>query len=358
RAPQRAVAAGQFALDLGFGDADGRVVAELRGLVFEAVAPTVTATASAAPAVTTPADTAATAPVAPAITTAVAPLRFSLGPVTVGGEDPAPVPPLRDKPRGIALVNPRAVVAAELRRHQVAAQRPRIALADPGAVRSGSAGVVELLDRGDGVFMLRIDAGLNRLDGALVAALLQALRVARDAASLRVLLLEGNEQGFVRGDAAGYAAALHAGLHEAIANFPYPVIALMQGAATGAGWWLGSLCDLQLCSEEAQYGYGPDDAALCAAHTGYLHERYGPVAARQLQSLPGYRSGVQLRAAGGSCRILPAARLRHEALVLAGEIAGKSALALRLLKAHLARPLTDAVTALAPVAAGGARWRG
>ena len=372
RAPQRAVEAGQWALDIDLCDAEGRSAAQLHGLVLESVAVQAVDAAASASASSSvqiaaqqsvaavPAHTGAAEATAP---TRMPPLRIALAAAAVSAPvdaaaEPLPLPE-RDKPRGITLVNPRAIVAAELLRHQVARERPRIALANARVVAAAATGAIEVLDQGGGVFTLRLDAGLNRLDKALIQALLRALETLRAQASLRVLLLCGSDESFLRGGNDAYDAAIRAGLHQAIATFPYPVVALVQGAATGAGWWLGSLCDLQLCSEEAQYGYAPADRAMLAAQAGYLRERFGSVLAQQLQSPAGYCSGAQLKASGAGCAVLPREQVYKQALALAAELAGKSAAALRLLKAHLARPLAEAVAALTPVAPDSAgRWTG
>ncbi|TDR36317.1 acyl transferase domain-containing protein [Tahibacter aquaticus] len=374
RVPQRAVEAGQLALDIELCDEHGQIAAQLHGLVLERVAaqevlaPAEAKVAEAAMAAAAiPTMIAATTAVASAAPARMAPLRIALAMAAAGAAGaessagPAPLAtPERNKPRGIALVNPRAVVAAELLRHQVAKTRPRFALSNANAIASAStAGEIEVLEQGDGVFSIRIAAGQNILDTALIEGLLRAFAAIRNAESLRVVLLGGSDDSFLRGGNDGYNQALALGLHQAIATFPYPVVAVMQGSATGAGWWLASLCDLLLCSEGAQYGYAPADRAMLAAQADFLRERFGSVQAQQLHSPAGYWSGAQLKASGWSCAILPREQIHNRAQTLASQLAAKSALALRLLKAHLARPLSERVAALAPAASGQAgRWTG
>ena len=333
-APQRSVETPQQALDIDLCDEHGQIAAQMQGFVFEritayAVAEPIAETAEA------PAAAVSAAPVARVAEARVAPLRINLAVAGSAGQaqsDGAPVPlalPERDKPRGIALVDPRTLVAAELLRHQVATRRPRIALSSARVAAPAAAGEIEVVDQGEGVFMLRMAAGPNRLDGALIDALLRALATVRDYASLRVLLLCGSDGVFACGGNDAYDLAIRAGLHRAIADFPYPLVALMQGSATGAGWWLGSLCDLMLCSEEAHYGYAIEERAMLAAQADFLRERFGSVHARQLQSPSGPWSGAQLKAGGWGCVILPRSQIYAQALALAGQLAAKSALALR-----------------------------
>ncbi|TDR36319.1 enoyl-CoA hydratase/isomerase-like protein, partial [Tahibacter aquaticus] len=330
-AAQAAGAAGEVALDLDFCDERGQVCMQLHGLVLRSDE-----------LVKTHSETVEIAlPLA-------APLRIALNGAAVGGSA-APAVVQKHKPR-FALAAPGAVVAAELQRHQVATARPRISLHNAVATAAGGQGEVNVTDLGGGVVAIRINAGRNVLGAELIDALLQAFEAAGSRDSLRVVLLSGTPQDFLHGDAAQYNLALQRRLHETIAAFPYPVVAVMAGDATGAGWWLASLCDLMLCSEEAQYGYAVTDHSLLAAHSNLLQERFGSLRVQQLQSPPAYLSGSALKASGWTCPIVPRADMEQQAQQLATRLAGKSPEALRLLKAHLARPLRELALALVPAA--------
>jgi enoyl-CoA hydratase/carnithine racemase len=170
---------------------------------------------------------------------------------------------------------------------------------------------VRLYDGGNGIFSMDLSGESS------VAAVLQALERAQQEVSLEVLLLRGLERS---GDPQ---------LARALASFPYPVIALLPGDATGDAFLTAALCDFMVCNEAASYGGSPA-ATLMAA-------RFGDLLAQQLATVS---SGSALRAKGLACRIVPATQIEAQAQELAQSLTTKSQTALRLLKLHLTRNLT------------------
>ncbi|MEQ1514829.1 MAG: enoyl-CoA hydratase-related protein, partial [Lysobacteraceae bacterium] len=348
-------------VDVDLCDEQGAVCASLRGwaFAFRSATDVVVAMPGVEPASAEALQAEAPAP-------RMAPLRIAL---QTRVDAPAPSAPAleievaRHKPTGVALIDPLSLsspsqwsvsskakpqfglVSVSSGLSSFTASLPaHDAVEAPGEVQ----GEVEVLDQGDGVVSIRIAAQENVLSSALVDALLRAFAAVRASASTRVVVLSGTDAGFACGGPEAYNLALSAGLHRAIATFPMPVIAAMSGDATGAGWWLGGLCDLMVCSEDAQYGYAGSDRAQLSAQDGWLRERFTESQARQLSSPTGYWRGAQLKASGWTCAIVPRDQVMSTVQSLAGSLSTKSALALRLLKSHLSRSVRVQVEALAP----------
>src|SRR5262249_37500951 len=116
---------------------------------------------------------------------------------------------------------------------------------------------VRLYDDGAGVFSIQIAAPVCADTPAkdVIAHLLEALDQARQEASIKVLMIRGAERCFLRGGREDYNEAVEQKLYQAIASFPYPVIAVLDGDAIGAGFLFAALCDFMVCNEDAHYGY-------------------------------------------------------------------------------------------------------
>ncbi len=232
----------------------------------------------------------------------------------------------------ILLPPPRSIDSAALH-SQVPVQRPQITLAHTESGRLAAC-TVRVVDRGDGVVEVRMDAGNgNPLSMELAEALRQALDTAGAIDSLRVLVLLGTREGFLQGRQ--YASLHESGLEDALADFPYPVIAAMAGHATDAGWWLGSLCDVMVCAAEASYGFTTFSDPWPASRAGALRERFGDLMSERLLSPLGAASGNDWKTRGWSAPVAEGKDVEQHAFAWADQLKSKPAEALRLLKAHL-----------------------
>ena len=212
---------------------------------------------------------------------------------------------------------------------------------------------VRLYGQGNGVYTLRItgDTIPDLSSAILMGHLLGALQAAREADDLKVLVLNGMASHFLQGGPEAYNQGIAHGFYQELIAFPYPVIAAMQGAAHGAGFLAGALCDFMIGSEQGMYGYTQTEAGLYANSSvrALLSERFGAVLTRDLlentREDKGY-SGGELKAKGWTFAILPKGEVEAYTQELAANLSKKSATALRLLKQHLSRHLKDKVSAL------------
>src|SRR5918992_1448788 len=202
----------------------------------------------------------------------------------------------------------------------------------------------------DGVALLTMNRPerLNALNGPMLDAMLEALpRLAADA-TVGAVVLTGAGRAFCAGgdvkamaegaEADGTtledkAAALRARmevsrwLHEA----PKPTIAMVRGAAAGAGLSLALACDLRIASDTARFatafarvGYSGDFGG-----SWFLTQLVGTAKARELYYTAEIVDARQALALGLANRVVPDERLEDETLTLARKLAQGPRVALR-----------------------------
>jgi enoyl-CoA hydratase len=119
---------------------------------------------------------------------------------------------------------------------------------------------------GIGTLQLRDAGKLNIVGSAAIDDLRQALQVLAARPELRVLVLRGSgERAFIGGADIGEMVGLTpasaetfitrlAGLCDAVAQMPVPVIARIPGWCLGGGLEVALACDLRLCDDSAMFG--------------------------------------------------------------------------------------------------------
>lgn len=136
------------------------------------------------------------------------------------------------------------------------------------------------LDRDDGVATLTLDRPerLNALDTPTLEALADALAEA-ETPDTRVLVLRGAGEAFSAGadvseladldveGATAYVDRAQAAT-TALATFPAPTIAALDGYCLGGGWELALSCDLRVAAEDAVLGHTEIDLAVVPAWGG------------------------------------------------------------------------------------------
>ncbi len=214
---------------------------------------------------------------------------------------------------------------------------------------------VNLYDGGNGIFSIQISSekSNNTLSKDLTQQLLQALDTVQQSASVKVLILHGTPQSFLSGGRKSYNDAVEQKLYQSITSFPYPVIASMQGDATGAGFLVGALCDFMICSQTGKYYYtDPQEGLYPSAGEDLLFkERFGEVRATDFLYISTVSTGKQLKEKGWNCPVLPQDQVEVYARTLASNLAKKSQDTLRLLKQHLTRHMATLANALITVSA-------
>jgi 2-(1,2-epoxy-1,2-dihydrophenyl)acetyl-CoA isomerase len=208
----------------------------------------------------------------------------------------------------------------------------------------------------DGVAVLTLNRPdrLNAMSGSMLDGLLEALpRLAEDA-EVGAVVLTGAGRGFCAG---GDVKAMAEGtempgttleerahglrtymevsrwLHE----MPKPTIAMVKGAAAGAGLSLALACDLRVAGESARF-------ATAFARVGYsgdfggsyfLTQLVGTAKARELYYTAEIVDASQALALGLVNRVIPDARLEEETMALAARIARGPRVALSYMKRNM-----------------------
>ena len=208
----------------------------------------------------------------------------------------------------------------------------------------------------DGVATLTLNRPdrLNAMSGPMLDALLDALPRLADDPAVGVVVLTGAGRGFCAGgDVKAMAEGRELGgdtleekaqglrskmevarwLHE----MPKPTIAMVRGAAAGAGLSLAMACDLRIASDNARFatafarvGYSGDFGG-----SWFLTRLVGTAKARELYYTAEILDAQQALALGLVNRVVPDARLEEETLGLAGRLAHGPRVALRYMKRNM-----------------------
>ena len=118
---------------------------------------------------------------------------------------------------------------------------------------------------------------------------------------------------------------------DAVEQYPYPTLAVLNGHTIGGGLELALACDLRLASEDISLGMPPAKLGLVYSHTGLRKfiDAIGPTRTREL-FLVGRRVSAQTAQEWGLVNwVASRDRIDVESLDLAGEIAANSPIAQR-----------------------------
>jgi 2-(1,2-epoxy-1,2-dihydrophenyl)acetyl-CoA isomerase len=208
----------------------------------------------------------------------------------------------------------------------------------------------------DGVATLTLNRPdrLNAMSGAMLDALLEALpRLAEDG-EVGVVILTGSGRGFCAGgDVKAMAEGREFGgttleekaqalrsrmevsrwLHE----MPKPTIAMVRGAAAGAGLSLALACDLRTAADSARFatafarvGYSGDFGG-----SWFLTQLVGTARARELYYTARIVDAAEALALGIVNRLVPDAQLEEQTQALATRLARGPRVALRYMKRNM-----------------------
>lgn len=208
--------------------------------------------------------------------------------------------------------------------------------------------------------LARPDA-LNALNPDLLAELPVAFSWFADRAPVRVLVVSGAGRAFsVGGDLSWFQAGLEsedldtasevrqaAGvLHRAIidlARIPYPVIAVIDGPAAGAGLSLALACDVRVASDRAVLApsYGRIGASPDGGMTYFLPRVVGPARAIALLFDDPRLDAKQALVEGLVSEVVPIGQLADRVAELARQLAAHSEHYVRVTKALCAQSLAS-----------------
>ena len=188
-----------------------------------------------------------------------------------------------------------------------------------------------------------------------VMDMLDAMEHCRESQEINVIILTGTgEKAFCSGgdqnvkgiggyvDDSGVPRLNVLDLHKKIRSIPKPVIAMVNGYASGGGHVLHVVCDLSIASENASFGQtGPKVGSFDGGFgSSYLARHVGQKKAREIFFLGRNYSAQEAFEMGMVNAVVPHDQLETTAFEWAQEILQKSPISIKMLK--FAMNLTDA----------------
>ncbi len=194
-----------------------------------------------------------------------------------------------------------------------------------------------------GLVTLNRPTVLNALNNAIMDEVVVALETFDRDDAIRCVILTGSDRAFAAGAdikemADASAVAMLHGYRflqwERIRKVSKPLIAAVRGFALGGGNELAMLCDLIIAGESARFGQPEINLGLIpgAGGTQRLTRAIGKYKAMELILTGRQMNARDAEAAGLVTRVVPDELVLDEAKVLAGEIAAKAPVAIRLAK--------------------------
>ena len=202
-----------------------------------------------------------------------------------------------------------------------------------------------LEERTDAVLRLTLNRpeARNALSIELMMALVEALGHTADDRHSRVVVIAGAGPAFCAGhdlrelrrdsrrETYQRIFALCSELMLAIVRLPKPVIAEVHGVATAAGCQLVATCDLAVAAEEARFATpGVNIGLFCSTPMVALSRAVGRKAAMEMLLTGELIDAATARSLGLVNRVVPRERLRDAVDGLARQIAGKSAVTVKI----------------------------
>jgi enoyl-CoA hydratase len=194
-----------------------------------------------------------------------------------------------------------------------------------------------------GVVLLNRPKALNALSAELMEAIVGALEELDADAEIRAIVLGGSERAFAAGaDIAELAASTPVSLYESrrlerwdqIRAIRTPIVAAVSGFCLGGGCELAMLCDLIVASETAKFGQPEINLGVLpgAGGTQRLTRAVGKAVAMDMILTGRMISAREALDFGLVARVVPKELWLEEAKRVAGEIAAKGPIAVRLAK--------------------------
>ncbi|WP_397541827.1 enoyl-CoA hydratase [Roseovarius salis] len=194
---------------------------------------------------------------------------------------------------------------------------------------------VEIEDHVALVTLNRPDA-LNALNDQLLKELAKALQELQSNDKVRCIVLTGSEKAFAAGADIKmmsdksfvdvFKEDLFGPEPEAIAAIRKPIIAAVSGYALGGGCELAMMCDFIIASDTAKFGQPEINLGVMAGLGGSqrLTRFIGKSKAMDMNLTGRFMDAEEAERAGLVSRVVPAKKLKEEALNAANKIAEKS----------------------------------
>lgn len=194
-----------------------------------------------------------------------------------------------------------------------------------------------------GVVQLNRPQVRNALNAALMAELIAALQAFDADGEIGCIVITGNEQAFAAGaDIKQMADATviemidspFIGYWDDLARIAKPVVAAVSGYCLGGGCELAMACDLIVAAESAVFGQPEINLGIIpgAGGTQRLTRAVGKSVAMDMVLTGRRLTAREALHFGLVARVLPDEGFADNVLALAGEIAGKAPIALRMAK--------------------------
>ncbi len=203
-----------------------------------------------------------------------------------------------------------------------------------------------------------VDAGMWRQFAPTLAA------IAADP-SVKVLVVRGAGDDFSAGadipdlDLILHDPSLGDGGHltaaeRALADFPRPTIAAIDGYCVGGGWQLAAACDIRIASNRATFGVTPSRIGIVYPLSGIerLVSIAGPAVAKYLLFSGDLVSAATAERFGMVSKVVEAAHFADEVSAFADRLAGRSQLSI-----HAMKQIVDALACAGDATRVNDRWQ-
>lgn len=203
--------------------------------------------------------------------------------------------------------------------------------------------IAEKRENGVGIAQLNRPKALNALSGALMTELVEALRDFDSDPEIGCIVVTGNERAFAAGadikemeqaSAVQMMSSDRIGLWDHIANIKKPIIAAVSGVALGGGCELAMTCDMIVASHTARFGQPEINLGVIpgAGGTQRLTRAVGKAIAMEMVLNNRWLTADEAYQFGLVNRVVSAELYLEEAITLAGEIAVRAPIAIRVAK--------------------------
>jgi enoyl-CoA hydratase len=195
--------------------------------------------------------------------------------------------------------------------------------------------IVEVEDHVALITLNRPDA-LNALNEQLLDELVDALQEAQINDKVRCIVLTGSEKAFAAGADVKMMAEktfvemfsedFFGAQHDAITAIRKPIIAAVSGYALGGGCELAMMCDFIIAADTAKFGQPEINLGIMAGLGGSqrLTRFIGKSKAMDMNLTGRFMDAEEAERSGLVSRVVPAKKLKSEAMAAAGKIAEKS----------------------------------